>query len=719
MNYETIKNYLANMGKDEFDAVASLVLKKVFQLIPATIDGKGDGGNDVRVFQNTKNASYIAIQKTIQNSGWQSKAYNDAMSAQKKLGGIDGFYFLTSRCHDNTEIRKLEIRIGCELRKPVVCLGGKEIASLIIENGLLYEIAEITKLPIDLSSIPSPDISLVKLHTYFAMSGDRKNIRKEIYETTILSQLHSIKGKIAEDKLINETCNILGLKDLFRHEIKGRISSLSQKGKIIIEKGLISISDATSNELDIANGIFLKDIDNLKNMLQNIIQKYQGDMLCENTNTLAMLIAKCFVEQKFHDLNHYAGTSFLNFAEFNMIASKSKLSDLLLKSKISNDKIDEVLAEIIDMASGDVLIKKLVNAIIYTAIENVSSRKSHLIFGQYSWNNIKVLLDTSVAIPFLLSHMFASTHGRFSKASSDVVNQLQKLGCKIVLPSVYWEECAYHLLKAKKDCAIPASFAKELSFSKNGYVSQYYQLKVLDSKDIPDSFNKFLSVLSNKLFDNTIDEKELINEVKRSLRHLFEKINVSIENIKTDIEDNWIKRIQENISYNEYNLKIKKEPILMNHDLNILTHIRNSQEAIILASWDRQLIQWGKELIEQSILIASPIEISDIAIGTSEISDDKLSALAYKYAICHDKPLMLGANFLETVERKAKCPEVLWKDLDQINSWKQEFIDSIDLTHIDIEDIDYSDEILIFLKKKGIAVSEVDVEYAKDSMKNE
>lgn len=712
MNYETIKNYLTNMGKDEFDAVTSLVLKEVFQLIPATIDGKGDGGNDVRVFQNTSNKSYIAVQKTVQNSGWQTKAYNDAMSAQKKLEGIDGFYFLTSRCHENTDIRKLEIRISNDLKKPVVCLGGKEIASLIIENELLYEIAEITKLPIDLSSIPRPDISLVKLHTYFAMSGDRKDIRKEIYETTILSQLHSIKEKITEDKLIAEVCHVLGLKELHRQEIKGRISSLLQKGKIKIEKGLISISDATSNELDIANGIFLKDIDNLKKMLKNTIQEYQGDILCENINALAILIAKCFVEQKFHDLNHYAGTSFLNFAEFNMITSKSKLSDLLLKSKIPDDKIDKVLAEIIDMASGNVLIKKLINAIIYTAIENVSSKKSHLIFGQYRWNNIKVLLDTSVAIPFLLSHMFASTHGRFSKASSDVVNHLQKLGCKIILPDIYLEECAYHLLKAKDDCAIPSSFAKELSCSKNGYVSQYYQLKVIDSKDIPDSLNQFLSALSNKLFDNTIDGKELINEVKRNLRYLFEYINVSIENIKTNIEDNWIKKIQENISYNEYELKIKKEPILMNHDLNILAHIRNSQEAIILASWDRLLIQWGKELIEQSILIASPIEISDIVIGTSEISDDKLSALAYKYAICNDKPLMLGANFLETLERKAKNPEVLWKDLDQIKSLKQEFIDSIDLTHIDIEDIDYSDEILVFLKKKEIAVNE------KDSLKN-
>lgn len=73
---------------------------------------------------------------------------------------------------------------------------------------------------------------------------------------------------------------------------------------------------------------------------------------------------------------------------------------------------------------------------------------------------------------------------------------------------------------------------------------------------------------------------------------------------------------------------------------------------------------------------------------------------------------MLGANFLETLERKAKNPEVLWKDLDQIKSLKQEFIDSIDLTHIDIEDIDYSDEILVFLKKKEIAVNE------KDSLKN-
>ena len=51
------------------------------------------------------------------------------------------------------------------------------------------------------------------------MSGDRKDIRKEIYETTILSQLHSIKEKITEDKLIAEVCHVLGLKELHRQEI--------------------------------------------------------------------------------------------------------------------------------------------------------------------------------------------------------------------------------------------------------------------------------------------------------------------------------------------------------------------------------------------------------------------------------------------------------------------------------------------------------------------
>ena len=93
MNQETIENYIKNLGKQDFDGVASLIVKKVFGLVAIDIDGKGDGGSDFRVFNDSGGNCTISIQKTAQDSGWKKKLLMMQLN-QKKNWELCGSSFL-------------------------------------------------------------------------------------------------------------------------------------------------------------------------------------------------------------------------------------------------------------------------------------------------------------------------------------------------------------------------------------------------------------------------------------------------------------------------------------------------------------------------------------------------------------------------------------------------------------------------------------------------
>lgn len=93
MNQETIERHINSLGKTDFDAVIFLVMKKVFNMIPIDIDGKGDGGLDFRFFENDYKKR-IGCQKSVVKEQWKSKAFRDAQKA-KEYYPITQFYFFT------------------------------------------------------------------------------------------------------------------------------------------------------------------------------------------------------------------------------------------------------------------------------------------------------------------------------------------------------------------------------------------------------------------------------------------------------------------------------------------------------------------------------------------------------------------------------------------------------------------------------------------------
>ena len=113
MNQDTVERHIKNLGKTDFDAVIALVMEKVFHQKAVDVDGKGDGGLDLRFYENDYGKS-IGVQKTVQGENWEKKFYNDAQKAKSNFA-ITQFYFFTTLTHEQKKIHEYQEKILNEL----------------------------------------------------------------------------------------------------------------------------------------------------------------------------------------------------------------------------------------------------------------------------------------------------------------------------------------------------------------------------------------------------------------------------------------------------------------------------------------------------------------------------------------------------------------------------------------------------------------------------
>jgi predicted transcriptional regulator len=74
MDQDTIENFVKNLGKRDFDAVARLILTEFFGFKAIDVDGAGDAGVDMLSFadqMSNKVWASTATQKTVQYREWK------------------------------------------------------------------------------------------------------------------------------------------------------------------------------------------------------------------------------------------------------------------------------------------------------------------------------------------------------------------------------------------------------------------------------------------------------------------------------------------------------------------------------------------------------------------------------------------------------------------------------------------------------------------------
>lgn len=603
MDAKTIANHINGLSKTAFDAVVTLIMNRVFDLKSIDVDGAGDGGSDMRPFENARNHRVwvTAIQKTVTSKKWQQKAFEDAEKAVEKLGARV-YFFVTSKAHKSSELLKTQQKIATELGLGATCLGAVEIAGLIHERELELEFAEAIHLPLDVNLRKRPDQKEILLHAFLSLDDERRHLQNEVYDNALLITMYDLETAQTPEMLTTKAAELLGLQPEAADRLSGRIESLRMRGSLCSEGSSLLLSKKVRQDLDISTGIYVEELNSLSAaQAQLVIDKGGKEWTKEQAIQAAVFLSRLFIQHQV-GVAERASLPLTKTGLANSLGDpRRELEDLLRASGLKGAAISESIDELIAIGSELPLIKKLTAAVTHVAAEGRNVAHACRAIGAANWSEVIVTVDSSVAIPYLCSSFFSPSEGRFSIGANAGIKALLKLNAKLVVPPVYVNEIAAHLLSAM-DAPDDEVFASASELSSNGFVSHYFWLKN-NGKQVPATIREFVKSISPIAMKRGGDRKENARMVMPDVQRRLREYGIELEQMpffgSGDADHRKYKvPIEQQFDYFFSSSFKRKSRALINHDALVLAHHRKSiaenGDARILLTWDRSIISASK-----------------------------------------------------------------------------------------------------------------------------
>lgn len=706
MDIETLTNHIAGMGKNYFDNVCRIVLQDVFNLNAVNVDGKGDGGTDFAAFTNDGDRINVGYQVTTQKSNIQSKAYRDAKKALSKLKVVR-YYFITTFNLPEVEVKLLENTISGDLNISTVCLVPRHIAALILSANLLNKLLDESNYPLPRDFSASYDYKEMALHSYTILSDDATQMKNSIYDDTVLFLL-SNNEQLEDDLLSLKVKEFLGLNDVKIEVLNRRIGALFGKNKIKRTKdGLIELHPDAQKDLHARKALYEIELSSLSSaQVDLLINEYNCPWTDEDSKKVALWIANATIADQISNLKEAKASIVANPLFSIENNGVQKIRDFLLKDKkIDPKEVDGLIKKLLENASNHPLITKIARASIYLALEGSNPISSAKALGANRWSDFSILIEPTVAIPYTCAQLYQGSVNRYFDLSIRSVYQALKLGSRLYIPYFYINECAGHLLRARKYDGLNLD-EQELAFSSNAFVANYFALKNQGIK-LPDSFMDYLCSYSPAIKTERSDLKNWVRSIMTDIQSILGKAGVQFIDVPfynqgdcKDFEMEYMHHLNE--------LGIEKRPHLINHDIYALQFtndkIQKDGEHWIILTYDTSMISISKSSLFKG-WITNPIKFLDFSESTKPLTESKLISLVHSFATFSERTFAAGARIIDRAITYAAPEMQNWEFKQEIERFKKEVVSTINLEKTDfIIQVDKkTDE---FLLKHGIVLKE-------------
>jgi len=656
MDPKSIANHINGLSKTAFDGVVTLLMNRVFDFKAIDVDGAGDGGSDMRPFQNARNHRVwtTAIQKTVSNRSWQDKAFEDAEKAVDQLEARV-YFFLTSKAHQSGELLRVQQRISTELGLGATCMGANEIAGLIHEHELELEFAEAIHLPLDVNLRSRPDQKEILLHAFLSLDEDRRHLQNEIYDNALLITLYDLNSPQTPEILAGKVSELLGLSPEKTDRLLSRVESLRTRGRLKTDNGAVVLSEKTKTDLDVSTGMYVEDLKSLSSaqaqlLKDNGVTGWTG----EQSMQAAVFLSRLFVQHQLK-IAERASLPLVKTGLSNSLGEPHReLEELLKASGLKGETLSRSIDELVSLGSTLPLIKKLTSAVTHVAAEGRNVAHACRAIGAASWSDVIVTIDSSVAIPYLCSSFFAPSAGRFSMGANAGVRALKKQDASLVIQHVYINEIAAHLLSAL-DAPNDEIFAEASELSRNGFVSHYFWLRN-HGKPVPKTIREFVKSISPKAVQGNGDRRENARKVMLDVQPLLRDYGIDFEHLTYfPFGENDYRKfkvpVEQQFDHYFSTVAKKKARLLIDHDAIVLAHqrkvIAEDGDARMCLTWDRSVISVAQTLGDCGWVV-TPSEASDLVVPY-RIEGARLTSLAHSLARTQATPSLIGSRLLDRV----------------------------------------------------------------------
>ena len=714
MDIETLTNHISKLGKQYFDKVCNLVFLEIFRYTAINIDGSYDGGTDIVTIKDGQRER-IAYQITTQKTDIKNKAYRDAKKAIEKLS-IDKYYFLTTYNLSEIESRMIEDEISKDLGIKASCFSPRLIAGLILRENKLNKILDALNYPLPRQHGNIVDIKEKALHSYSLFSDDASKLKYSVYEDTILFSLY--KNSMSEDELINSVITFLNLNEDTRDFIKRKIDSLFGKSSVEKEEnGNIILSPKSFEDLENRQKLYERELANLSAAQTDLLKEKNIPWTEDESKKISLWIANAYIANQFENLKDI-NASIVNRDFYNISENGAfKIKDYFIKHKsIQEDIADEITNELLEMASSHPLITKISRASVYVALDGNNPIISSKAIGASRWSDIKIIIESSVALPFICSVLYNGNTNKFFNNSVRSIVQAKELDSLLFIPYYYINECAGHLLTARKYIGFEDN--KELEYSANVFISNYFFLKNREIKT-HDTILEYLQTFSNSIKIEKDNVKVWVRSIMTDLQSILTTNGIQYIDIpqynESDIQD-----IE--ITYKEIleEQKVKKKLHLIKNDVYTLKatneRIVKEGEVWVILTNDKSLINFSKTDYFKG-WITNPLRFLQITELSKPMSESKLISLVHSVATFSERTLSLGARIMDRLISLSSKEIQNYELKAEIEKFKQETINSVNIEDPNILDLidSKTDE---FIERLGLSKLE-ELEINDDTIRNE
>jgi hypothetical protein len=712
MDRRTIENVIAALSKERFDLLADLILKRAFVLKPYNVDGPYDGGSDRAVYADDGGRRSISFQLTVQKD-WDEKILDDARKSVGKLRAQRYFALVSQHC-DRAKRVQIESEITTKLGVSATLLSGRDIAEFVKDLQLEEELLSIAGMyPKPRRSTSRPDLREMMLYGYIVLGNDSHSLRESIYDDTILLALYTCdESVLSNDEIAERVIELLDAGEARRPLVKRRLDSLAARGKVVRDGSRFRLSEECFLELQASDGLYDTELSQLANQQAAVLQlKPDVAWHTELAQKAANATARAFLWKQLVDR---FGTPKVSIGILSALGDP--LQDLreLLSDKLDDPgSLEQTIQKLVALGADQPIVKKLTRCALFVAIEKLRQRFGVIALGSHDWSDVRVLLESSVAIPFICAKFYKPTTGRFSTSALASVAALQEHGAELRLPYFYLDECAAHLLRALQYNAVLQRFEKDLLHSRNGFVSTFLQLRRA-REPVPETLQEFVATFSRSAGMSDPNWKNRVRRVMTDLQPLFESYAIGFEKVD-DIPVLLRDDLHKQYTNALLDMHKHKSPYLVDNDVRVLAHmVRNYSEArtqMICLTWDGAMIKVARENGRCGCVVTPEVAHDFVMESDDELLGRQLS-LVHLLSRSANAMDTVGAVILDRIVSLVHSELADWQFQQAIEDFKNQMLGRIDLKDPAFRDA-VETETDAFLQQRGVELAkapEVDEE---------
>lgn len=591
-NYE---RWIDGLTKDQFDSLIKIFIKEFWGIETVSItDGKGDGGIDVKIFEDRKNKK-IPIQITIDKNVY-SKLEKDLIKIEKLIQNndySDNFYFFYSR--GAAESKVIELTDAARINHSINLhfFDSKLISTYIDKPNFIFTRETLRHLLGEFVREEETyfDENKKLYYDYLSYADGSNQLKESFIKSFVLNFLYESDNCKSKLIGITEQLNTVFNIDVTQEYCTRLLKELFEKGKIIhsesgfvqLSKGEIDNIKSVKENSSVLEGEFLT-------MLQELINNYNSKLEIRVVIKQLESIYESNNEIDLNEISERVETSKLNetVSKFHNYVKECFDADEKYKSFLN--KVFELCSEntyMINLSAGN-LYKKLMDNPEFYAYTNRTNKE--------------VYIDTPVLIYLFLSmreNNFIYDNYRYNVVS-ELFSIIQNNDGYINFSTtqLYIIELADHIANAIKLIALDdIGVFETLGGSNNEVVNLYYAAK--KEADFDGDLQEFIESFGINI--GRVNHESNNEYLTQYLIKLFKDNKVLVDDVppynKAHQTQKDFKRIEEALADIYSRQEIIRRPRSLMVDALLIEHINEVEDDLVdptIMTWDNTFQSFRK-----------------------------------------------------------------------------------------------------------------------------